>query len=108
MSRVQGVSNKLAIGTVLSIPCDVRKGALATERVIQCKIESPHKSIEIEGIVSPELTLQGKRVVAVISDKPKNGFITLMFSGEIYSPGNPVKVPIEWLQSNMKIERVAA
>ncbi len=97
---------KFGIGTLLSIPCNINDGALRSEKVIQCEVASGKM---IKGIVPTHFTISKNgdqtkgRVVAVVAERTKDS-VSLLFSGEILTPGNPVKIPFDWIQAHSKVE----
>jgi hypothetical protein len=92
------------VGTILSLPCHVNQGPLPNERVIECQIRP---DINIEGIVPPELTKDDNRVLAAVFEAAVGEHIKIFFNGEIFKPGNPVKVPLDWIRKYAKVERAS-
>lgn len=98
------MENQFYVGTLLSIPCNIFDGPISSEKIISCNLNT-QPPIKIEGIVSEEMTKQNNRVITVISSIDQNS-ATLFFNGEMISPRNPVKVPIQWLQENAELEKI--
>ena len=94
------VGSDIDVGALISIPCSIQEGPLSTERLISCpiNIEPP---FNINGIVGDKFADEGK-VVGVIYEKPTEEDVLVLLSGEIFHPGNPVRLPISWVIKNCK------
>ena len=102
------MKNEYDSGTLLSIPCSIYPGANLSEKLIECKINPVGKSVfTIEGAVSEDFTdIKKGRVIAAIMAKPSKDHVSVLFTGEIFNQGNPVKLPLGWVKEHCTIASV--
>jgi hypothetical protein len=82
--------SSLDVGTILSIPCEVKDGAIPNEKFIRCEIGN----ITIEGAIPNDFTDIAKQsVIAVIYEVLANDLLSIYFNGDIFEPGNPITLP---------------
>jgi hypothetical protein len=102
----RGSTSKYGVGTLLSIPCNLYDGAVTTENFMDCEVKNENP-FNIKGAVSSDYAKKDEgRVVAVVTGESKKDFVYVYFSGEIFSPGNPVKLPLDWVKKYCTVERV--
>ena len=93
------MSGDLNVGTLLSIPCEIREGAVPNERFVRCDLG---ESV-IEGAVPQGFTdLIDKSVIAVVYEILQN-MISIYFNGDIFRPGNPVAISRKVVEEKCKI-----
>ncbi len=91
---------KISVGSLLSIPCNVKDGPISTESIIKCEVNVSNPFF-IDGIIAKDFTdKKNGKVVAVVSDISTKNHITVLFNGEISNPGNPVDLPFSWVMEN--------
>lgn len=87
------------------VACDVKDGMFPNERSVRFVLSDPDKKI-ISGFVpeefvkGPEGTESG-RVAVVVTGKPENGKVSILFPGEILTSTNPVLVATSWLSQHV-------
>ena len=85
-------------GQKIWIQCDnVKRGMFPTERTANLKIPAPEKKL-ISAFVPEDSVKDGKAAVLVTS-RPHNGKVSILFPGEVMTTTNPVLVPTTWLES---------
>ncbi len=75
---------------------DVKQGMFPTERTVNLKVPAPKKTL-ISAFVPDDSVKEGK-VAVLVSGKPENGKVSILFPGEVLTTTNPVLVPTAWLE----------
>lgn len=86
----------LKLGQQVWLDCKIHQGMFPDERTIRIELAHPVKKI-ISGFVPKEFVkgsiAHAKGQVAVtITEKPKNGKVSVLFPGEILTATNPVEI----------------
>ena len=85
-------------GQKIWIQCyNLKRGMFPTERTANLKIPAPEKKL-ISAFVPEDSVKDGKAAV-LISSRPHNGKVSILFPGEVMTTTNPVLVPTTWLES---------
>ncbi len=84
------------MGDLVWLGCTVHRGMFPSERSIRIELASPKRKI-ISGFVPKEFvkgsTLHARgQVAVVVTAKPKNGTVSVLFPGEILTSTNPVEI----------------
>src|SRR2546422_8757136 len=84
-------------GQKIWIQCDnVKRGMFPTERTVNLKVPAPGKKL-ISAFVPDDSVKDGK-VAALVSSRPHNGKVSIIFPGDVMTTTNPVHVPTTWLE----------
>src|SRR4029077_2335074 len=83
-------------GDILWVGCEVHKGMFPSERSIRVELASPKPRI-ISGFVPKEFVKASTshvhgQVAVVVTAKPKNGTVSVLFPGEILTATNPIEI----------------
>jgi hypothetical protein len=92
----------LGAGTVVWIPCELKSGLFPTERHVKIEVSVGDHG-EISGFIPNEdVRSRGANpehgYVRAVVLRAINGKVELLLRGEIFSTGNRVVVPREWLE----------
>ena len=92
--------NTLTVGTLVSLPCEIKEGAIANEKFVKCDLGD----LTIEGAIPNDFTdVYEKRVIAVVYELLMHNMLRLYFNGDIFQPGNPVTISKKILEEKGKI-----
>jgi len=98
------LSMSFKMGDLVWLGCQVHKGMFPSERNIRVELANPKRKI-ISGFIPKEL-VKGSisrargQVAVVVTAKPKNGKVSVLFPGEILTSTNPVEIATSLLSKH--------